>query len=141
MRAIYTAPAVVAAEVQFEALHDDWADGTPQDGTPRDGTPQDGGTADSPQDPPQQDTPQDPPTGYTVDPQVIAKAKELASQTQHGPVHVNRWNRVLVAFGAHDGTGVTGGAMTLDEAEQNAKRYSSPVWHDVVAELTKLNAA
>ena len=104
--------------------------------TPQD-TPQDGGTTaqDGTADPPQ-----DPPAGYTVDPQVVAAVKELASQTQHGTVHVNRWNRVLVAFGEHDGVGVTGGAMTLDEAEQNTKRYSSPVWNQVVAELTKLNA-
>ena len=80
-------------------------------------------------------------TGYTVDPDVIAKVRELAGQTQHGTAHVNRWNRVLVAFGEHDGTGVTGGAMTASEAQDMADRHSSPVWDEVVAELTALEAA
>ena len=80
-------------------------------------------------------------TGYTVDPDVIAKVRELASQTQHGTAHVNRWNRVLVAFGEHDGAGVTGGPMTASEAQEMADRHSSPVWDEVVAELTALAAA
>ena len=80
-------------------------------------------------------------TGYTVDPDVIAKVRELASQTQHGTAHVNRWNRVLVAFGEHDGTGVTGGPMTASEAQEMADRHSSPVWDEVVTELTALAAA
>ncbi len=80
-------------------------------------------------------------TGYTVDPDVIAKVRELASQTQHGTAHVNRWNRVLLAFGEHDGTGVTGGPMTASEAQDMADRHSSPVWDEVVTELTGLEAA
>ncbi len=80
-------------------------------------------------------------TGYTVDPAVVAKVRELASQTQHGTAHVNRWNRVLLAFGEHDGTGVTGGPMTASEAQQMADRHSSPVWDEVVTELTALEAA
>ena len=80
-------------------------------------------------------------TGHTVDPEVIAKVRELASQTQHGTAHVNRWNRVLVAFGEHDGTGVTGGPMTAAEAREMADRHSSPVWDEVVDELTALEAA
>ena len=80
-------------------------------------------------------------TGYTVDPDVIAKVRELASQTQHGTAHVNRWNRVLLAFGEHDGTGDTGGPMTASEAQDMADRHSSPVWDEVVAELTALEAA
>ena len=80
-------------------------------------------------------------TGHTVDPEVIAKVRELASQTQHGTAHVNRWNRVLVAFGEHDGDGVTGGPMTAAEAREMADRHSSPVWDEVVAELTALEAA
>ena len=80
-------------------------------------------------------------TGYTVDPDVIAKVRELASQTQHGTAHVNRWNRVLVAFGEHDGAGVTGGPMTAAEAQEMADRHSSPVWDEVVTELTALEAA
>ncbi len=80
-------------------------------------------------------------TGYTVDPDVIAKVRELASQTQHGTAHVNRWNRVLLAFGEHDGAGVTGGPMTASEAQEMADRHSSPVWDEVVTELTALEAA
>ena len=80
-------------------------------------------------------------TGYTVDPAVVAQVKDLASQTQHGSAHVNRWNRVLLAFGEHDGTGVTGGAMTAAEAREMADRHSSPVWDQVVTELTALEAA
>ncbi len=80
-------------------------------------------------------------TGYTVDPDVIAKVRELASQTQHGTAHVNRWNRVLLAFGEHDGAGVTGGPMTAAEAQEMADRHSSPVWDEVVTELTALAAA
>ena len=82
-----------------------------------------------------------PSTGYTVDPDVVAKVQNLAAQTQHGAAHVNRWNRVLVAFGEHDGTGVTGEAMTATEAQDMADRHSSPVWDLVVAELTALEAA
>ncbi len=80
-------------------------------------------------------------TGYTVDPDVVARVRELASQTQHGTAHVNRWNRVLLAFGEHDGTGVTGGPMTASEAQDMADKHSSPVWDEVVTELTALEAA
>ena len=80
-------------------------------------------------------------TGYTVDPDVVARVRELASQTQHGAAHVNRWNRVLLAFGEHDGAGVTGGPMTAAQAQDMADRHSSPVWDEVVAELTALEAA
>ena len=79
-------------------------------------------------------------SGYTVDPDVVAKVTALASQTQHGPAHVNRWNRVLVAFGELDGTGVTGGPMTAAEAQIMDDTQGSPVWTQVVTELTKLEA-
>lgn len=59
----------------------------------------------------------------------------------HGAAHVNRWQRVLVAFGEHDGTGVTGGAMTAAQAQQMADAHSSPVWDEVVVELTSLESA
>lgn len=81
------------------------------------------------------------PPGYTVKAQVIADVKALAAQTQHGFQHVNRWNRVLWAFGEHDGTGVAGGAMTAAQAQQMAAAHSSPVWDDVVTELTNLEAS
>ena len=85
-------------------------------------------------DDPQQQQPQQPAT-YTVDPQVIAAVEYLASQTHHGTAHVNRWQRALVALGALDPSGVSGGALTLAEARQMANTYSSPVWDQVVAEL------
>ena len=85
-------------------------------------------------DDPQQQQPQQPAT-YTVDPQVIAAVEYLASQTHHGTAHVNRWQRALVALGALDPAGVSGGALTLAEARQMANTYSSPVWDQVVAEL------
>ena len=81
------------------------------------------------------------PVGHTVDPDVTAAVQALAAQTQHGAAHVNRWNRVLVAFGAHDGTGVTGGPMTAEQARQMADVHSSPVWGQVAAELTALETA
>ena len=87
----------------------------------------DGIVGGAPEDPP-------PPT-YTADPQVIAAVEYLASQTHHGTAHVNRWQRALVALGALDPAGVTGGALTLAEARQMANTYSSPVWDQVVAEL------
>ena len=83
----------------------------------------------------------DAPAGHTVDPDVIAKVRNLAAQTQHGAAHVNRWNRVLVAFGEHDGTGVTGGPMTAAQAQQMANTHSSPVWDEVAAELAALETA
>ncbi len=76
-----------------------------------------------------------PTPGYTVDPEVIAAVQYLASQTHHGTSHVNRWQRALVALGALDASGVTGGALTLAEARHNSNIYSSPVWDQVVAEL------
>ncbi|MDE0117181.1 MAG: hypothetical protein OXT07_11245 [bacterium] len=65
------------------------------------------------------------PPGHTVDAQVVAKVRALASQTQHGTSHVNRWNRVLVAFGEHDGTGITDGPMTAAQAQHMANTHSS----------------
>ncbi len=77
---------------------------------------------------------------YTASPSVVAAVRALAAQTQHGSAHVNRWQRVLVAFGEHDGTGVTGGAMTTAEAQLMADRHSSPVWDQVVAELEQIES-
>ena len=81
------------------------------------------------------------PQGYTVDAAVVAKVEYLASQAHHGSAHVNRWQRVLAAFGVLDAAGVDGGAMTAVQAQQMADTHSSPVWDEVVAELTALEAA
>ena len=86
-----------------------------------------GAPGDPPGDPP-------PPT-YTFDPQVIAAVQALASQTQHGTAHVNRWLRALAALGGIHPDGVTGGALTLAEARGMADTYNTPVWNQVVAEL------
>ncbi|WP_419837800.1 GLUG motif-containing protein [Candidatus Poriferisodalis sp.] len=85
------------------------------------------------------DTPE--PPGYTVDAGVVAKVEYLASQVHHGSAHVNRWQRVLAAFGTLDAAGVTGGAMTAEQAQHMANTHSSPVWDEVVAELTALESA
>ena len=76
-----------------------------------------------------------PPPTYTADPQVIAAVQALASQTQHGEAHVNRWLRALAALGGIHPDGVTGGALTLAEARGMADTYNTPVWNQVVAEL------
>ncbi len=77
---------------------------------------------------------------YIVDPTVIANVKSYAAESQHGADHVNRWRRVLVAFGELDPSGVTGGAMTTAEAQQMAGLYDPNRWNPVVAELTALDA-
>ena len=75
----------------------------------------------------------------TVDPALIAKVRALAGQTQHGTAHVNRWRRVLVAFGVETYPGLA--PTTAAEAEANAQKYSSPLWPQIAAVLAKLEAA
>ena len=77
---------------------------------------------------------------YMVAPTVIANVKSYAAESQHGADHVNRWRRVLVAFGELDPSGVTGGAMTSAEAQRMAGLYDPNRWNPVVAELTALEA-
>ena len=79
--------------------------------------------------------------GYTVDARVVARVQVLAGRSQHGEAHVNRWRRVLVAFGVDDGVGVSGGAMSAARAQKMADRYGSPVWDEVVVELILLEAS
>ncbi len=81
-----------------------------------------------------------PTTGYTVDPQVVADVEVWAAETHNGAEHVNRWQRVLVAFGELDASGVSGIAMTASEAKVYADR-GWPRWVPVVAELTALEAS
>ncbi len=101
-----------------------------------DGIGGDGIRGGAPEDPPG-DPPGDPPPPptYAVDPQVIAAVQALASQTQHGTAHVNRWLRALAALGGIHPDGVTGGALTLAEARGMADTYNTPVWNQVVAQL------
>ena len=77
---------------------------------------------------------------YRVAPTVIANVKSYAAESQHGADHVNRWRRVLVAFGELDPSGVTGRAMTAAEAQRMAGLYDPNRWNPVVAELTALEA-
>ena len=78
--------------------------------------------------------------GYTMDATVLTNVKSYAAETHEGAEHVNRWNRVLVAFGEHDGIGVTGGPMTAAEAQTYADKGWQR-WVPVVTELTSLEAA
>ena len=74
-----------------------------------------------------------------IDPALVAQIRTLAGQTHHGTAHVNRWRRVLVAFGVEEYPGLT--PTTAAEAEANAKKYSSPLWPQIATVLTKLEAA
>ncbi len=67
-----------------------------------------------------------PPPTPAVDPALIADVRALAAQTHHGAAHVNRWRRVLMAFGEGSWPGLT--PMTAAEAGENARRHSSPLW-------------
>ncbi|MDE0090430.1 MAG: hypothetical protein OXP12_03635, partial [Thaumarchaeota archaeon] len=88
----------------------------------------------------EQDGPQTPPDVPTepdaIDPALVAKVRAQASQVQHGDAHVDRWNRVLAAFGdiTHDGP------MTAAEARANSEKYSSPLWPAIADVLENLEA-
>ena len=69
--------------------------------------------------------PATPPTP-AVDPALVADVRAMAAQTHHGVAHVNRWRRVLMAFGEGSWPGLT--PMTAADAEENARRHSSPLW-------------
>ncbi len=73
----------------------------------------------------------------TADPELIEDVKALASQVHHGFNHVDRWNRVLAAFGViqHDNP------MTAAEAQANTKKYSSPLWVKIANILQEREAA
>lgn len=64
------------------------------------------------------------PMAVAIDPALITKVKAMAAQSHHGHEHVDRWTRVLAAFGEaeHDSP------MTAAEARENAGIYSSPLW-------------
>ncbi len=137
----------VVAEIQAKQTHDTQQQDQQQDQPQQDQPQQDQPQQDQPQqdqpqqdqpqqDQPQQDQPQQPePVPYAADPQVVAAVQYLASQTHHGFAHVNRWQRALAALGVLDPADIAGGALTLTEAKQNTQKYSSPVWHQVVAEI------
>ncbi len=74
-------------------------------------------------------------TTTAVDPALIAQVRGYAAETHHGQAHVDRWNRVLAAFG--DDNGNT--AMTAAEAQTYADRGWQR-WVPVVDALAALEA-
>lgn len=70
--------------------------------------------------------------GGTPDPQLVADVEGYAQETAHGWVHVRRWSKVLISFGALD-------AMTAAEAQGYADR-GWPRWVPVAAELASREA-
>ena len=76
------------------------------------------------------------PAVATVDPALVAQVRGYAAETREGQAHVDRWMRVLAAFG--DDNGHT--AMTAAEAQALADRGWQR-WVPVVAALEALEAA
>ena len=73
----------------------------------------------------------------TADPTLVESVKALAAQTHHGEQHVDRWNRVLAAFGVLDHNN----PMTAAEAQANTQKYSSPLWVQIAETLRAFEAA
>ena len=65
---------------------------------------------------------------------VQSDVEGYVQETQHGTAHVNRWKRVLAAFGVDNGAT----AMTAAEAQQMADQFSPSRWNPVVTVLTCL---
>ena len=76
-----------------------------------------------------------PPTTTGVDPALIAQVRGYAAETHEGQAHVERWRRVLAAFG--DDNGYT--AMTAAEAQTYADQGWQR-WVPVVDALAALEA-
>ncbi len=70
---------------------------------------------------------------------LIADVRGYAAETDNGVAHVNRWKRVLLAFG-ESVPGFTGTPMTLVEAQGFASQFWSVRWDPVVAALQALAA-
>lgn len=64
---------------------------------------------------------------------VRSDVEAWARETQHGQAHVDRWMRVLAAFG--DDNGYT--AMAVSEAEKMKEKYRPSRWNPVIAELER----
>ncbi len=82
----------------------------------------------------------DPVPTYTVPASLIADVQGYAAETSNGDAHVNRWKRVLLAFG-ESVPGFAGTPMTAAEATQHAQTFWSVRWDPVAAALTSLEAA
>ena len=77
-----------------------------------------------------------PPAVATVDPALVALVRGYAAETHQGQAHVDRWKRVLAAFG--DDNGYT--PMTAAEAQTHADKGWQR-WVPVAAALAALEAA
>ncbi len=75
---------------------------------------------------------------YVVPAALIADVRLYAAEVDNGSAHVERWNRVLLAFG-EDVEGFTGTPMTATEAQTYANRGWSR-WDPVTAALEALEA-
>ncbi len=74
---------------------------------------------------------------FVVPEGLVADVRGYAAEVGNGVAHVQRWNRVLVAFG-EDVPGFEGAAMTVAEAEINAQTFWSVRWDPVVEALKEL---
>ena len=70
---------------------------------------------------------------------LIADVRGYAAETDNGVAHVNRWKRVLLAFG-ESVPGFTGTPMTVTEAQGFASQFWSVRWDPVVTALQALAA-
>ena len=73
-----------------------------------------------------------------LDAQLLADVRSYAGETRHGTLHVNRWKRVLEAFGAEDYAGLE--PTTLDEARVHVD-IGRPRWVAVLAHMAAADAA
>ena len=64
-------------------------------------------------------------------PQLISAVKSYSVETHNGTAHMDRWKRVLAAFGHDNGYS----KMTVGEAQQNSITYWSVRWDPVVKAL------
>ncbi len=72
-----------------------------------------------------------------VSPGLEADVRRYAGEAHNGDAHVDRWKRVLAAFG--DDNSYT--PMTGTEAQQNADQFSASRWNPVATALQCLEAA
>ncbi len=76
---------------------------------------------------------------YVVPASLVADVRGYAAETFNGVPHVNRWKRVLVAFG-ETVQGFSGTPMSVVEAQGHARTFWSVRWDPVVAALQSLAA-
>ena len=77
------------------------------------------------------------PTGPVLDAQLEADVRSYAAEVQHGTLHVNRWKRVLEAFGLESYSDLE--PTTLDEARVHVD-IGRPRWVPVLAHMVALDA-